>query len=283
MKDYSGIIYEKDAYYGHQDLSVPYFINCCGYMKATGIDFFLKRRRCDFYLIYLINGIGHYKMEIGTLSVDAGNIIIYRPWEEQDYYYLGNENAELYWIHFTGSHAEDLLSSLFEPKQRIYRVGINAEFIEIFESIIHESQIKKPGYHQVCIGLFIQLLSLFSRKISLLENEDKISKSMHIENIIKIMHKEYQQNHPIEYYAEIANLSVYQFIRNFKKVTKLSPAKYIEKIRILKAKELLVDTDLTINEISDLIGYNDPFYFSRVFKKETNTTPTLFRNINTNT
>jgi AraC-like DNA-binding protein len=46
-----------------------------------------------------------------------------------------------------------------------------------------------------------------------------------------------------------------------------------------KSKELLIDTDLTINEISDVVGYNDPFYFSKVFKRNTGLTPTAFRKL----
>jgi len=277
MQGYSGIVYEGNTYIGNEDLSVPYFINCCGYLKANGIDVSLNRCRKDYYLIYLINGIGHYRLGRETVTADAGNIILYKPGEKQEYYYLGDEKAEIYWMHFTGCEVENLLLSLSLSEKNIYRTGIDSGCINIFESMIHETQIKKPNFHQLCIGYLLQLLSAFSRKAVFLEKGEGVFKNSDIENAIKLMHAEYQQQHDMQYYAGTCNLSVYQFIRSFKKATRLSPARYVEKIRINKARELLIDSSLTVNEISTIVGYNDAFYFSKVFKKVTNTTPTSFR------
>lgn len=277
MQGYSGSINEDNIYYGRQDMTEPYFINCCGYLKSSGIDISLKRIRCDFYIIYLINGIGHYHFNKTLYSIDAGNIILYKPGEEQDYYYIGNENAELYWIHFTGSEAASLLSRLSLSDRNYYKVGIDSDYVNIFESIIREIQIRKPQYHQICIGLLIQLLALFSRKPIMAEKGEGAF-DVGLENVIKCMHSKFHEDHPMDYYAKMCNLSVYQFIRSFRNAIQLPPGKYIGKLRISKAKELLANTNLTINEISGLIGYNDPFYFSKAFKKSTNTTPTSYRN-----
>ncbi|HHW48535.1 MAG TPA: AraC family transcriptional regulator [Clostridiaceae bacterium] len=277
MQAYSGIICDMDTYLGHEDLSRPLFINSCGYFNLDGFDTSLTRCRKDFYLIYLINGIGHYKLGQHVIEVDAGNIVIFKPGEKQEYYYLGEEKAEAYWIHFTGYEAGNLLDSLSLSDRNIYKTGVDSECINIFESIIHEIQIRKPCFHQLCVGYLIQLLSLFSRKAVFLEKGEGIFKNNKIENVIKVMNENYQQQREIDYYAKMCNLSVYQFIRNFKKVTHLSPARYIEKIRINKAKELLADTNLTVNEISGLVGYSDAFYFSKVFKKVTNFSPAAFR------
>ena len=70
---------------------------------------------------------------------------------------------------------------------------------------------------------------------------------------------------------------MYQFIRKFKKSMLMPPSRYIEKIRMDRSRELLADTDLTVNEISGIVGYNDPFYFSKVFKKNTGLNPMAFR------
>lgn len=278
MEGYSGTTYEDDVYNGRANCLVPYYINCCGYLKASGIDVALKRTRKDYYLVYLINGIGHYKLGGNTLSVDAGNIILYRPWEDQDYYYTAAEKAEIYWIHFTGSEVKNSLSDLSFSTGNIYKAGIDSDCINIFENIIHELQIKKPQYHLLCIGHLLQLLSFFSRRVIFLQKGEGIFKNYYMEKVIKSMHAEFHQKHTIDYYSKMCNLSLYQFIRNFKIATGMPPAKYIEKLRIAKAKELMTNTNLTLSEISGIVGYNDPFYFSKVFKRITDTTPTAFRN-----
>lgn len=66
--------------------------------------------------------------------------------------------------------------------------------------------------------------------------------------------------------------------RNFKKYKHESPIKYITKLRINEAKRLLINhPELDIKKVGDLVGYNDPFYFSRVFKANTDLYPSEYR------
>lgn len=277
MYSYSGSVLADDVYLGHSDLTRPYIINCCGYIKLDDIDVSLNRTRKDFYLIYLINGAGHYISGNDTITAKAGSIILYKPNQHQDYYYKAVEKAELYWIHFTGSQAESLVDELDLAGSNFHQVGIHAEYIELFENIIHELQIQKPHFNQLCTSYLIQLMSSFSRDAGFLKNRAETYVENYMENIIKAMNEEFQQEHAIEHYAEMCNLSLFQFIRNFKKSTRYSPGKYIEKLRIAKAKELLCDSSLSITEISGIVGYKDPFYFSKVFKKASGIAPSEFR------
>ncbi|MDN5276313.1 MAG: two-component system, response regulator YesN [Clostridiales bacterium] len=73
------------------------------------------------------------------------------------------------------------------------------------------------------------------------------------------------------------NLSPYYFSRTFKKVFGYNFSDYLNLIRINKAKELLKDDSLSVKEICYLVGYNDPNYFSKVFKKYEGVTPTEYR------
>ena len=64
---------------------------------------------------------------------------------------------------------------------------------------------------------------------------------------------------------------------SFKKATGYSPKEYLLSLRMERAKSLLEISDMTINGISNAIGYSDQLAFSRMFKKYTGISPTVYR------
>jgi YesN/AraC family two-component response regulator len=75
-------------------------------------------------------------------------------------------------------------------------------------------------------------------------------------------------------------MSVNWFIHSFKSVMKMSPMQYIIALRISTAKGYLENSSKNIAEISYEIGYGNPLYFSRLFRKSTGMTPTEYRKRN---
>jgi AraC-like DNA-binding protein len=100
------------------------------------------------------------------------------------------------------------------------------------------------------------------------------AKSVHLKNIIEL---HLYSNLSIEELAKLSNLSISSFKRQFKKEFNDSPNNYIITKKIEKAKELLSITDIPISEIAYEIGFNDPLYFTRLFKNKTGTSPTSYR------
>ena len=74
-------------------------------------------------------------------------------------------------------------------------------------------------------------------------------------------------------------MSVSWFLRNFKQVTMKSPMQYILAIRINNAVSLLETTDYNVTEISTIIGYDNPLYFCRIFRKQKGISPSDFRKL----
>ena len=72
-------------------------------------------------------------------------------------------------------------------------------------------------------------------------------------------------------------MSVCWFIRSFKRYMGVTPMQYVTSIRINKAKELLKNTNYSIQEISGLVGYENPLYFSRIFRKQIGCSPSGYR------
>ena len=74
-------------------------------------------------------------------------------------------------------------------------------------------------------------------------------------------------------------LSYIQFTRRFKHRMGMSPAEYVASLRLQKAKHLLSESPLLIREIAILCGFENEYYFSNFFKKQTNISPSVYRSL----
>jgi len=86
-------------------------------------------------------------------------------------------------------------------------------------------------------------------------------------------------NHELtrEQLAEYAGLSPSRFHAIFQEATGIAPMQYVQRLRLRRAQELLLATDLSIKQIADAIGFNDPFHFSRLFKRDAGVSPRAYR------
>ena len=76
--------------------------------------------------------------------------------------------------------------------------------------------------------------------------------------------------------AKIANMSKYYFCRNFKRIYDVSPMKYLNRMRIERAKELMMCSDLNVSQVAYNVGFDDIHYFSRFFRQCEGVSPNEF-------
>ena len=99
----------------------------------------------------------------------------------------------------------------------------------------------------------------------------------------KYFNEHYNEDINIEEYTQKNYVSISWFIRAFKQCTGSTPMQYILSKRISNAETLLLDHSYNITEIAQIVGYDNPLYFSRIFKKIKGLSPSEYRkNINTN-
>lgn len=89
--------------------------------------------------------------------------------------------------------------------------------------------------------------------------------------------QKYNQKISLDYLADMENCSKQTLINKFKKNYGKTPIKCITNLRINKAKDLLTNTWFSVFEISEKCGYDNVYYFSNVFKRETGFSPLKFR------
>ncbi|TWD93719.1 AraC family transcriptional regulator of adaptative response / methylphosphotriester-DNA alkyltransferase methyltransferase [Neobacillus bataviensis] len=104
-----------------------------------------------------------------------------------------------------------------------------------------------------------------------------------IHSITNFINKNYHSKLTLETLAEISHGSPYHLQRTFKKVKGMTPVEYIQDVRIIKAKELLIKSDRAVTEISRMVGIPNTPYFITLYKKKTGETPAQYRQSKCNT
>lgn len=117
--------------------------------------------------------------------------------------------------------------------------------------------------------------------VSQYECDKKVSSTL--KPAIDYIYKNKSENITVEGMAKICHISQSYFSRLFSKEMGDSFSNYISKLKINWAKELLEDSDMSVSQVSDELGFNEPGYFIKIFKKYEGVTPSVYRKYYKNT
>ena len=244
-------------------------VNACGIEHITHKDrgSIRPNGRQDYHILYVERGICHLLLDDNWLEISPGNIVLFRPYEPQEYYYLKDDDSISHYIHFTGVGCEHILKKLGIYDLKLFDMGKSSTYTRISEQMVREFSMRKPMYKDWCASCLYQLLSLIGRKYEFrLSHIDKKSESR-INTASMRIYENITCPPTIAKLAEECYLSPGRFMHLFKEVTGKSYTEYIAFIRMERAKEMLLFTDMSIYEIGCAIGYEDQNYFSRYFRK----------------
>ena len=276
MKIFAGYYQDDEQGLVHTQYDIA--INCCGRYELTHNETFKTNRpngRVDFQLFYIARGKGLFKLNGKEQVVTEGHLVLYYPGEEQLYSYSNDDLPIIYWIHFSGYDTFSILNENNLSNGSIYYVGLHSELTLIFDKIITELNLARTNFFQIC-NLYVKELITLSSRYLLEASNTKYQKNDMLEQAIKYFNENSNQLISVKEYADQNNISCCWFIRNFKSYTGTTPMQYITNIRMNKAKSLLSNGDLSINQVASIIGYENALYFSRIFKKYVGVSPKNF-------
>lgn len=271
---YVNSAYLNNSLIDFMDKSKPLIVGSCGtYHLFTHprLPTYRPKGRLDFQILYIASGKAHfYFNDDGTDTVvNAGNIVVYRPKEPQKYEYFGIDQTEVYWVHFTGSDIKNMLRSYgITDNMHVINTRTSLEYTRIFKQMILELQRHQSNYPEMLALLLRQLLILIHRQLTTENKIKNVYLDTEMEKAIQYFNDNYNTEINIEAYAASRGMSVGWFIRCFKQYTGTTPMRYIVSLRITNAQVLLETTDYNVTEIGNIVGYDNPLYFSRIFKKQ---------------
>ena len=252
-------------------------VNSCGIYEQTVENAITVRPlgRKDYQMIIIAKGGAVFLHHGKEIILSGGEMILIPPFVRNEYRYI--DYAHAMWIHFTGTAAEKIVRQYdIEPFCK-YRISDTTHFFVYAEKIVKEFQLRKVGFMNNCNGYLLHILTLVKRRIDAEFFSENHRAVPDLTLAIEEMQTDFSKNRNISEYAEMFNISVSYFIHLFTQQFGGSPYQYLLSIRISQAKYLLTETNMRINDIAKNIGYDDPFYFSRIFKKHIGVSPSAYR------
>ena len=154
------------------------------------------------------------------------------------------------------------------PRSHVKAISENADILSTFQI---EGEPVKQVLNQIVMEHYI-------RSKTLLDAESSLSNEMSL--VIRYMNEEIDRKIDIDELAARVYLSHSGLIRKFKKEFGVSPSEYLINLRMRRAKQLLIENDITVGEAAEKCGYSNAYYFSNAFKKVTGMSPSEYKKKN---
>ena len=229
-------------------------------------------------LFYVVHGTGNFIVNNRTFAVKENDFVIVNPNVEHAETSLNSSPME-----YIVLAIEDLSFNFgFEESENsysVYNYKTYRQEIEFYlQALLKEITVKELNYETVCQNLLEVLIIKMMRHTNYslsVASFRKINKECG--TVKRYIDANYKQNVSLDTLAEISHMSKYYLIHSFQNFTGMSPINYLISKRIDESKALLEVADYSISQISDMVGFSSPSYFSQVFKKLVGTSPADYR------
>ena len=159
------------------------------------------------------------------------------------------------------------------------------EFIQCCEQIATEQHERQLGHSFILKSLVMKLIIILYREMDQCssppfhQSDQLISsdKNVMVQSLIDYMSYYYMEDLTLEYLSQIMHISPAYMSRIFKEETGFSPIQFLIQLRLQKAKELLSNPSVSIKQVAKAVGYEDAYYFSKLFKKHYDVPPSIYR------
>jgi AraC-like DNA-binding protein len=252
---------------GPEELRMGLAIEAAGHFRTHSHAIHDRKRR-DHLLVYCVDGEGYLKLGRSQTLIGVGDVFLAPAGRVHSYGCDPRTGWDIWYVHFHGELAERMVGmTALKPPAPVAHVG--AGLLESQFATIVRLLSAKPihfGLDASCalLGLLVALKKCIDQK------------SMDHEGLNRAIDAPAAS---LDEMAEVASLSKYHFIRSFRKATGTTPWRHVINRRMMEAKQLLSDPDYSIQQIAFHLGYNDPNYFSRAFRKEVGMSPRAFRKL----
>ncbi|MDQ0297910.1 AraC-like DNA-binding protein [Salibacterium salarium] len=233
---------------------------------------YVKMNACESMMVYVMDGYGEWKGESRRRSVKKGDVFALSSQSKEQEVLTARVPLEIFTVMFTCARA--------------FRVN-DCWYIEQVEKDVLQNNGMKVSH--ALTGYYLeQLYKTWKRnqKQTVQKHFKKVMETVVKANVSTIMETEddiaaiknyidehYDEAIPIHKLVQFSGMNTSLFYRKFKHYTGFTPLQYITNTKITEAKKLLASTSMKIADVAHEVGYEDSYYFSRMFKRTVGVSP----------
>ncbi len=232
----------------------------------------------EYVLILCLSGKGAVTLRRKTHKVEAGDAFLLPPHEAHRYFADDAEPWSKVWVHFTGSQAQAYAQMLLEKNRSpVFHLRQMEVLVEAFED----------AYRHVLGGYtdadLFGLSTACARFLGLCRLHQQAKEGRHrdaaqrVVRTIQFMRAHLHRQVSLTELAAAGGWSHSHFSAMFKAQTNSAPLVFFTRLRLQRACELLKTTDDSVAQVAAVMGYEDPFYFSRLFSQHQGLSPKEYR------
>jgi AraC-like DNA-binding protein len=285
----------RDGFQGEKQINIPksvlnkfvrkttflhsLYVTHIGYFPKASFHYRERKKGCDDYiLLYSLGGKGYIENNAGKMELSANQFIIIPPHLFHRYQADLNNPWTLYWVHFSSDKLKEFNTDFkaerfYTPTDLRFNQKIIDVWIQMFASLAEGYSMINISYANLCLYRFLSFFLFPNKKFALEEEDDRLDQS------ISFMKENIGNRLTADDLANRFQYSSSHYTAIFKQKTGMSPIDYFIRMKIQFACQLLTQTGLKIKEVADRVGYDDPYYFSRLFKQLMGQSPKEYKKI----
>jgi AraC-like DNA-binding protein len=245
------------------------------YPQAAGHQMWRPQPQ-DYLVIYCIEGAATLDWNERPLTIGRGDLLLLPPTLAHRYRADPLQPWSLYWMHLDGSDLAALFALLDPAGEARLHIGMHAQLITDFRALL---SLAGGGYGSATLLHAASLCRSILTFAALLRARPQPQPGqLDVEGVHQLMQQHIDQRLTLAQLAAAAGeASPWQFIRHYRAATGQTPMQAFLHRKIARACYLLEVSDLPVTEVARQFGFDDPYYFSRLFRKITGVSPAHYR------
>jgi AraC-like DNA-binding protein len=229
----------------------------------------------DYFIVaYCVDGKAFYAFDNKELHAVKGDLLFFPQGLVRSAAVDPDEPWSFHSVAFRIRFADEASRAALEGLDNLVRTPQHFKLLPLFAELNRVWSGKRIGHLIRCRSILMEILYEIIKAQNLLKHGSAHSAA--IEKAVSHVLAHYDRPVSIEELAHLSGLSSSHFRLMFKRITGMTSVQFQHYIRINKAKDLLLSGECNVTEAAMAVGFQDIYYFSRLFKKMTGVSPSGF-------